>query len=100
MVMNRRNFLKAAAGGTLAATCAAPVAAREQKPMPESAVGLLFDGTLCIGCRACMSACKEENGLPPELNEIEGSQATGMLRSTFPAARSTSSRRTSAVTAT
>lgn len=72
MVMNRRNFLKAAAGGTLAATCTAPVAAREQKPMPDSAVGLLFDGTLCIGCRACMSACKEANGLPPELNEIEG----------------------------
>ena len=58
MVMNRRNFLRAAAGGTLAATCVAPVEAREGKPMPESAVGLLFDGTLCIGCRACMSACK------------------------------------------
>jgi Fe-S-cluster-containing dehydrogenase component len=42
--------------------------------MPEGAVGLLYDGTLCIGCRACMSACKEHNELPPELNEIEGSQ--------------------------
>lgn len=72
MVMNRRNFLKAAAGGTLAATCAAPVAAREKREMSEHAVGLLFDGTLCIGCRACMSACKEQNELPPELNEIEG----------------------------
>jgi Fe-S-cluster-containing dehydrogenase component len=72
MVMDRRSFLKAAAGGTLAATCTAPVAARDQREMPEGAVGLLFDGTLCIGCRACMAACKEHNDMPPERNEIEG----------------------------
>ena len=27
--------------------------------------GLLFDSTLCIGCGACYSACKERNKLPP-----------------------------------
>ena len=26
-------------------------------------MGMLFDSTLCIGCGACASACKEENGL-------------------------------------
>jgi Fe-S-cluster-containing dehydrogenase component len=34
--------------------------------MPEKALGLLYDGTLCIGCRACIPACKEANGMPPE----------------------------------
>ncbi|MCM8597122.1 MAG: hydrogenase 2 operon protein HybA [Candidatus Accumulibacter sp.] len=73
MGMDRRNFLKAASGGTLAASCVPSVQARETRTMPEGAVGLLYDGTLCIGCRACMAACKAENDLPPEFNEIEGS---------------------------
>jgi len=30
-------------------------------------VGLLFDTTRCIGCQACASACKEQNGLPPPI---------------------------------
>jgi Fe-S-cluster-containing dehydrogenase component len=25
---------------------------------------LLFDSTLCIGCGACYTACKEKNNLP------------------------------------
>jgi formate dehydrogenase iron-sulfur subunit len=31
--------------------------------------GLLLDTTLCIGCGACAAACKEQNGLPPEIEE-------------------------------
>jgi formate dehydrogenase iron-sulfur subunit len=27
-------------------------------------VGLLYDSTKCIGCEACVAACKEANGLP------------------------------------
>lgn len=30
---------------------------------------LLLDATLCIGCGACSAACKEQNGLPPEIEE-------------------------------
>lgn len=30
-------------------------------------VGLLFDSTLCIGCGACATACKEENKLPGDV---------------------------------
>jgi formate dehydrogenase iron-sulfur subunit len=26
--------------------------------------GLLFDATMCVGCEACVEACKKENGLP------------------------------------
>ncbi|MCU7808508.1 MAG: hydrogenase 2 operon protein HybA, partial [Candidatus Thiodiazotropha sp. (ex Semelilucina semeliformis)] len=31
----------------------------------EEAIGMLFDSTLCIGCKACVSKCKEVNGMPP-----------------------------------
>nr|CRH04378.1 Hydrogenase-2 operon protein hybA [Candidatus Magnetococcus massalia] len=69
--MKRRDFLKAAAGGAAAATCGAlPKAAEARenlKPAPE-AVGMLFDSTLCIGCKACVAKCKEVNGMEPEID--------------------------------
>jgi Fe-S-cluster-containing dehydrogenase component len=40
--------------------------------MPAEAVGLLYDGTLCIGCRACMSACKQANDMPAERRPLIG----------------------------
>ncbi len=36
--------------------------------MPAEAVGLLFDATLCVGCKACVAACKRVNDLPPDYN--------------------------------
>jgi Fe-S-cluster-containing dehydrogenase component len=71
-MLTRRGLIKVAAGtGGIAVTApAGQVEAREPQPMPEKALGLLFDGTLCIGCKACMSACKEANDMPPEPNEI------------------------------
>jgi Fe-S-cluster-containing dehydrogenase component len=66
MDTRRRNFLKSAAAGTIAATCAATAEARGNKEMPPQAVGLLYDGTLCIGCKACVAACKESNHMPAE----------------------------------
>ncbi|ABK45005.1 4Fe-4S ferredoxin, iron-sulfur binding domain protein [Magnetococcus marinus MC-1] len=66
--MQRRAFLKAAVGSVAAVTCggvAASAQARENlQPAPE-AVGMLYDATLCVGCKACVSKCKEVNGLPP-----------------------------------
>jgi Fe-S-cluster-containing dehydrogenase component len=74
-MLSRRALLKVVAGGagTMAATAVAePAEARAVKTMPEGALGLLFDGTLCIGCRACMPACKAANGMPPERSELVG----------------------------
>jgi Fe-S-cluster-containing dehydrogenase component len=73
MSMDRRNFLKLAGttAGVAAATKANVAEARPAKPMPEEALGLLFDGTLCIGCRACMPACKAANGMPAELTPLK-----------------------------
>ncbi len=68
---SRRDFLKGTLAGTGAVATAAVTTRAEARPMPErsaDAVGLLFDGTLCIGCKACVSACKEVNGLPLDYN--------------------------------
>lgn len=74
-MLSRRDFLSGAAGGVAAAAVATTTSdaeAREARPMPDNALGLLFDGTLCIGCRACIAACKEANGMPPERTRLEG----------------------------
>ena len=66
--MKRRDFLKASLGGTAATLCTTAVEARPNlEPAPE-AVGMLFDSTLCIGCKACVSKCKEVNNMPPVID--------------------------------
>ena len=40
--------------------------ARARGDAPADAVGLLYDTTRCIGCKACMVACREANGLEPD----------------------------------
>ena len=72
MSISRREFLRGAAGAVAAvaaapvAEAAAPFAPREPKPLPPKAIGMLYDSTLCIGCKACVAACKEANGKPVE----------------------------------
>ena len=73
-MLSRRSLFKVAASGAgaMAATCVTDSAdARAIKPMPDKALGLLFDGTLCIGCRACIFACKQANGMPPERTALD-----------------------------
>jgi Fe-S-cluster-containing dehydrogenase component len=38
----------------------------------QDARGLLYDSTRCIGCRACVTKCKEANGNPSDRREING----------------------------
>ena len=71
MTINRRDFMKAAAGGGAAAVALTvaslqPALARGNATMPAEALGLLYDSTLCIGCKACVAGCKEANGMPLE----------------------------------
>ena len=73
MTVNRRDFLRGGLGGAAAAAAcatlgASPAEARGNKTVSENAIGLLYDSTLCIGCKACMSACKTTNELPLEDN--------------------------------
>jgi Fe-S-cluster-containing dehydrogenase component len=67
----RRHFLKGALTGGAAlasAALASDVCARETHTRPADGLGLLYDATLCIGCKACVAACKQANDNPPEFS--------------------------------
>jgi len=69
-MMDRRQFLTSCGMGAVGAACAAGPAdaaiSRAPAKMPPNAVGMLFDSTLCIGCQACVDACREANGVEVE----------------------------------
>lgn len=67
--MDRRGFFTTSIAGsaTLAgASASAPAHARGTRSISPDALGLLYDSTLCIGCKACVAACKSANDMPPE----------------------------------
>ncbi len=71
MSINRRAFLsRVAAGGAATASAAVGTNAhalqRMPKPRVPEAVGLLYDSTLCVGCKACVAGCKAANDKPVE----------------------------------
>jgi Fe-S-cluster-containing dehydrogenase component len=71
---SRRDFLKGVLASSAAVTAAAvapPACARETYVRPTEALGLLYDATLCIGCKACVAACKEANNNPPEFSTVD-----------------------------
>jgi Fe-S-cluster-containing dehydrogenase component len=70
MTMDRRTLLKgvAAAGAGAAVSAATTAEASSVRPTaPPDAVGMLYDATRCIGCQACVTACKTANDLPGNL---------------------------------
>ncbi|MBU0674179.1 MAG: hydrogenase 2 operon protein HybA [Proteobacteria bacterium] len=72
MALNRREFLKISAGsGILLASDLSPSLASEPKSLPPEAVGILYDATLCIGCKSCMVNCKKYNSMPKGALEQE-----------------------------
>ncbi len=56
-----------AVGGAVSAATMTGIAHAEEpaKASPE-AVGMLYDATLCIGCKTCVVACTKANGLTPD----------------------------------
>ena len=64
----RRSFLKGLAftGASIAGSALPAVASEEKLQAPDDAVGMLYDTTKCIGCKACVVACHEANDLPPD----------------------------------
>jgi Fe-S-cluster-containing dehydrogenase component len=71
MTLTRRSLLKTAAAGA-AVAAALPAEARERKQRSPDHEGLLYDSTLCIGCRACVSKCKQANNLPSDVRMVDG----------------------------
>jgi Fe-S-cluster-containing dehydrogenase component len=63
--ISRRNALRVALTGA-AVAIARPIKASTPLVAPADAVGLLYDATRCIGCKACVAACREANGLEPD----------------------------------
>jgi Fe-S-cluster-containing dehydrogenase component len=72
--LGRREFLilSGSATGGAASTALLGRAARAQAPARGGATSILYDATRCIGCRACMRACREANELKPDLVSIGG----------------------------
>ena len=69
--MERRQFLGLCAAGA-AGSLAGCGSERPRKVARADAVGMLYDSTRCIGCRACVQKCKEANGLPYDTNVVDG----------------------------
>jgi Fe-S-cluster-containing dehydrogenase component len=44
----------------------------ENRTVRQDAVALLYDATRCIGCKACVTACSDANGLAPDPGLSEG----------------------------
>jgi Fe-S-cluster-containing dehydrogenase component len=66
MEIKRRDFLKGLAGSAVLAMASPAIAASSEKDRLPDALGILYDSTLCVGCQACMVACKKANNMPIE----------------------------------
>jgi Fe-S-cluster-containing dehydrogenase component len=75
MEITRRNLLQGLSKGVATALAAGSVssaalcdaaAAEEARLAPQTAIAMLYDATLCIGCKTCEVACSEANGLPAD----------------------------------
>lgn len=62
MKTTRRGFIKAAAVGAGALALNPAIAGAAESPSfgPDE-VGMLYDSTLCVGCKACVYACRKAN---------------------------------------
>ena len=72
MKLNRRTALRVLTTGYGAAIGARAAKAAHEKAPPPDAVGMLYDATICIGCKACEVACNSANGLPPDTGASDG----------------------------
>ncbi len=73
VLLNRRQTFKVMVGlGGTIVSAALPKAASAVEEHPEfpnappDAIAMLYDSTICTGCKACMPACNEANGLPAD----------------------------------
>ncbi|HID88409.1 MAG TPA: hydrogenase 2 operon protein HybA [Anaerolineales bacterium] len=70
MTMDRRRFLKLS-GVSLGAALLGTRGIGSVRGA-EDGLGMLYDASRCVGCRACQMACKQWNGLPPESTDPQG----------------------------
>lgn len=70
MQVSRRDFLKLS-GATLAGGILFPQPATKARAAQPHDLGILYDSSKCIGCRACQMACKRWNDLPLETERAQ-----------------------------
>src|SRR6185436_3773046 len=66
MDTTRRTLFRTLAAAATMSVLPSAAEARERRVAPNDAVGLLYDTTLCIGCKTCVVACRDANGLPTD----------------------------------
>lgn len=61
-------------GGCVGATAAGVALATPRKTAEAApdAIGMLYDATKCIGCKACVAECTRINGMEPDTESSEG----------------------------
>ncbi|MBT0665370.1 hydrogenase 2 operon protein HybA [Geobacter pelophilus] len=59
---SRRQFLKVAAAGAAILTTGKASASEMHQKVNNNTLSMLYDATKCVGCKACMAACKRVNG--------------------------------------
>jgi Fe-S-cluster-containing dehydrogenase component len=72
MTTDRRTFFKGIAAAATMSVVSTTADARPRKAPPPDAVGLLYDATECIGCKACVAKCKEIAELPADTRDYGG----------------------------
>jgi Fe-S-cluster-containing dehydrogenase component len=72
MSLDRRSLLKGFAAAGAAAAASEVADARVVRTAPPDALGMLYDTTLCIGCKSCVVACREANGKKPDTSNAPG----------------------------
>jgi Fe-S-cluster-containing dehydrogenase component len=72
MEVDRRALFKTVAAAGATAAVAQTVDARARAVAPADALGLLYDTTRCIGCKACVVACREANNLKADTSAAPG----------------------------
>lgn len=59
---SRRQFFKVAAAGAAILAGSSRASAEQHQKINNNTLAMLYDATKCVGCKACMSACKRVNG--------------------------------------
>jgi Fe-S-cluster-containing dehydrogenase component len=79
MDIGRRDFIKILSAGAVTAASPLPVLGKNRYEVPPKAMGILYDATLCIGCRACEVGCKIANDMPVEESELNRLKGVGPI---------------------
>ncbi len=78
MSLDRRNFFKTIGIAGLTLVTGKSTGAPPPKENKIEFMGMLYDSTRCLGCRACEIACAEAHSLPEPKDEL----VTGVKRKT------------------